>query len=393
MLHHQPKLAISEDFLDAFIKLPRQIQGKTTAFLEKFKKDPTSPGINYESIDNSRDSRLKSVRIDLSYRAIVLKPDKGNTYMLLWVDNHDDAYSWAQRRICKINPESGALQIIDVEQANAIESEISSRKLPEVPGRFDNISDKYLLRMGIPNEFLGAVRAIVTDNDIDQLISQLPEEAADALLMLGAGYSVEETLVLQDKNKEQSVDTDNLDAALEKDDSKRRFRVVEDEAELLEILAAPLEKWRVFLHPSQRRLVERDWKGPVRVLGGAGTGKTVVAMHRAKWLAENRFTNFGDRILFTTFTRNLAVDIEANLRKICSTETMRRIKVENIDAWVTSFLKSEGITAKIVYDDQVAELWEKAYTCQPESPSLTLAFYKDEWRDVIQVNKVSKSAQ
>jgi hypothetical protein len=148
MLHHQPKLAISEDFLDAFIKLPRQIQGKTTAFLEKFKKDPTSPGINYESIDNSRDSRLKSVRIDLSYRAIVLKPDKGNTYMLLWVDNHDDAYSWAQRRICKINPESGALQIIDVEQANAIESEISSRKLPEVPGRFDNISDKYLLRMG-----------------------------------------------------------------------------------------------------------------------------------------------------------------------------------------------------------------------------------------------------
>ncbi|MHC5931900.1 UvrD-helicase domain-containing protein, partial [Nostoc sp.] len=392
MLNHQPKLAISADFLDAFSRLPRQIQGKTNVFLEKFKKDPTSSSINYESI-SGRDSRLKSVRIDLSYRAIVFKPDKGNTYILLWVDNHDDAYNWAQRRVCKINPESGALQIIDIEEASAIEAEISSRKVPEIPGRFDNISDKYLLRLGVPNELLGAIRAVVTDEDIDQLVSKLPEEAADAVLMLGAGYSIEEILAAQDKNREQTIDTDNIDAALEKDDSKRRFRVVENEAELLEILAAPLEKWRVFLHPSQRRLVERDWKGPVRVLGGAGTGKTVVAMHRAKWLAENRFTNSGDRILFTTFTRNLAVDIEANLRKICSPETMRRIRVENIDAWVTSFLKSEGVSAKIVYDDQVAELWDKAYECKPESPSLTLAFYKDEWREVIQANKITNFKQ
>ncbi|MHC5732601.1 MAG: DNA helicase, partial [Nostoc sp.] len=94
---------------------------------------------------SGRDSRLKSVRIDLSYRAIVFKPDKGNTYIILWVDNHDDAYNWAQRRVCKINPESGALQIIDIEEASAIEAEISSRKVPEIPGRFDNISDKYLL--------------------------------------------------------------------------------------------------------------------------------------------------------------------------------------------------------------------------------------------------------
>jgi superfamily I DNA/RNA helicase len=392
MLNHQPKLAISADFLDAFSRLPQQIQRKTNVFLENFKKDPTCSSINYESI-NGRDSRLKSVRIDLSYRAIVFKPDKGNTYILLWVDNHDDAYKWAQRRVCKVNPESGGLQIIDIEEATAIEAEISSRKIPQVPGRFDDISDKYLLRLGIPNELLSAVRAVVTDEDIDKLISKLPEESADALLMLGAGYSLEETLTAQDRNREQTIDPEDIDIALEQEDSKLRFRVVENEAELLEILAAPLEKWRVFLHPSQRRLVERDWKGPVRVLGGAGTGKTVVAMHRAKWLAENRFTNPGERILFTTFTRNLAVDIEANLRKICSPETMRRIRVENIDAWVTSFLKSEGVTTKIVYDEQVVELWEKAYECKPESPLLTLAFYQDEWREIIQANRITNLKQ
>ncbi|MGB6301192.1 MAG: UvrD-helicase domain-containing protein [Rivularia sp. (in: cyanobacteria)] len=393
MLKHQPKLAISADFLDAFSKLPKRTQARTTDFIEKFKKNPISSGINYEKINNAKDPNLKSVRVDGSYRAIVLKPTKGNIYTLLWVDNHDEAYDWAQRRVCKINPESGALQIIDIEQVSAIETEITSRKAPEIPGRFDEIPDKYLLRFGIPNELLAAIRAVVTDTDIDQIIPQLPEEAADALLMIGAGYSVEETLAQQFKKTEQKVDIDNIDAALQTDDSKRRFRVVEDDAELLEILAAPLEKWRVFLHPSQRRLVERDWKGAVRVLGGAGTGKTVVAMHRAKWLAENRFTNNGDRILFTTFTRNLAVDIEANLRKICSSETMKRIKVENIDSWVASFLKSEGINAKIVYDEQVAELWEKAYTCKPETPSLSLEFYKDEWKEVIQANKINSLKQ
>ncbi len=393
MLNHQLKLAISADFLDAFSKLPKQIQSKTTAFLEKFKKGPTSSGINYESVENAKDSKLKSVRIDLAYRAIILKPEQGNTYTLLWVDKHDDAYDWAKRRVCKINPESGALQIIDVEQVKVIESELTSRNAPETPGRFNHILDSYLLRLGMPEELLGAVRAVVTDEDIDRLIPQLPEEAADAVIMLGAGYSIDEVLDLQDKKHKQIVDPNNLDAALEKDDSKRRFHVITDDADLLEILAAPLEKWRVFLHPSQRRLVERDWKGPVRVLGGAGTGKTVVAMHRAKWLAEHRFTNPSDRILFTTFTRNLAVDIEANLRKICSAETMRRIKVENIDAWVAAFLKSEGITAKIVYDDQLAELWENVYQCKPESPSLPLSFYKDEWREVIQANKVTSLKQ
>ena len=77
-----------------------------------------------------------------------------------------------------------------------------------------------------------------------------------------------------------------FDQALANPDSRRRFWVVDDDGTLEAMLEAPLEKWRVFLHPSQRRLVERHWNGPVRVLGGAGTGKTVVAMHRAKWLAE-----------------------------------------------------------------------------------------------------------
>ena len=295
------RLVMSIDFLDAFSQLPKQIQSKTSAFIQKFKQNPTASGLNYEVIRNAADPNLKSVRVDQAYRAIIRKPDKGNAYLLLWVDKHDDAYTWAQKKICKINPESGALQIIDVEAAAALESElISQQPKTKAKGRFDEIRDRHLLRLGIPEEMIGAARAVVTDDDVDKFIDRLPEEAVDAVLMLASGYSLTDALLRYEKGDDQhrEVDTTDLDQALERADSKRRFHIITDDDELLEMLAAPLEKWRVFLHPSQRHIVERDWNGPVRVLGGAGTGKTVVAMHRAKWLAENRFTEVGDRILY-----------------------------------------------------------------------------------------------
>jgi superfamily I DNA/RNA helicase len=386
VLDHAVRLVMSIDFLDAFSQLPKQIQSKTSAFIQKFKQMPTSSGLNYESIQNTADPNLKSLRVDQTYRAIVRKPDSGNAYLLLWVDKHDDAYAWAQRRMCKVNPESGALQIIDVEAASALESELSTHKQPQVKGRFDDIRDRHLVRLGVPEEMLKAVRAAVTDDDVDKLLPRLPEEAADSLLMLASGYSVEEVLNLQDQQKEQTVDPTDIERALEQADSQRRFHVITDDDELLEMLAAPLDKWRVFLHPSQRRLVNRDWNGPVRVLGGAGTGKTVVAMHRAKWLAEKRFTDADDRILFTTFTRNLATDIEANLRKICSPEVMRRIKVENLDSWVTSFLKAEGAPTRVVYGDELDDLWQQAFAVGIDHPE---TFYKNEWKQVIQPQNIT----
>ena len=91
-------------------------------------------------------------------------------------------------------------------------------------------------------------------------------------------------------------------AALQNEDS-RRFYVMDEAKELTEVLNAPLDQWRIFLHPKQRRLVSMRANGPVRVLGGAGTGKTVVAMHRARYLAEEVFNRKEDRILLTTFTR------------------------------------------------------------------------------------------
>ena len=146
-------------------------------------------------------------------------------------------------------------------------------------------------------------------------------------------------------------------------------------------MAEPLEKWRVFLHPTQRKIVKKNYKGSARVLGGAGTGKTVVAMHRAKYLA----SKLGDdeRILFTTFTANLAEDIKSNLRKICSLDVLQKIEVINLDAWVMRFLSEVGFSARIEYGEEIDKLWQRAVVDSLTELDFSWSFYKDEWNRVV----------
>ena len=382
------KVAIASDFLLSFSKIPRKQQAKMMNFITKFRSNPMLPGINYEKIAHAKDPNIRSVRIDQSYRGIVLKPDTGNIYVLLWIDHHDKAYKWAENKAYKIHPETGSLQVIDIEESQ-------DKQVAEVFGAeesvlFADIRDWHLLRLGVPELQLQLVRGLKTEDDLDRIADQLPQEAYEALFFLAEGFSLED--VLQDIEmtaKKEKVDTDDYETALNNPDSRRRFLVVEDDLELAAILNAPLEKWRIFLHPSQQKLVERNWNGSVRVLGGAGTGKTVAAMHRAKWLVQNVFTNEKDRILFTTFTRNLAADIQENLSKICSREMMRRIEVVNLDRWVSGFLKKNGYDYKIDYGYRTEPLWNKALDLVPSELDFDLSFYREEWERVIQPQAIT----
>ncbi|MDY6988931.1 MAG: UvrD-helicase domain-containing protein [Thermodesulfobacteriota bacterium] len=381
------KVAISSEFMNAFAAIPKNKQGKVLEFITKFKNNPKASSINYEKIIKFKDPTLRSVRIDKAYRGIVKKPDSGNVYMLLWVDYHDKAYDWAKNKKCSINPETGSLQVYDVDesQIETIEDSASTAK-DYKECLFSSIHDRHLKKFGVPEELIPLVRAICTEEQLEQLASNVPTEAHEALTALAAGYSLDEAFREFEKapEGEEKIDTEDYDKALENPDTKRRFFVVEDDLVLQEILEAPLEKWRVFLHPSQRSLVERDWNGPVRVLGGAGTGKTVVAIHRAKWLVENTFTDENDKILFTTFTRNLAADIKENLSKICSDKLMRRIEVVNLDRWVSAFLRKNDYTYDIDYGRRTRALWEKALTLAPGELEYGENFFREEWERVIQ---------
>jgi superfamily I DNA/RNA helicase/mRNA-degrading endonuclease RelE of RelBE toxin-antitoxin system len=385
------KVAIASDFLSAFAKIPRKQQNKVMEFIDKFRENPTSSGINYEKINKAKDKNLRSVRIDQTYRAIILSPESGNVFLLLWVDHHDDAYAWAYRRVCNIHPETGSLQVIDVDSTVA---EPQAETVPDKPtGLFADVRDRHLVSLGVPESLLSFVRSIESDADLDAKAPQLPEEAYDALVMLAAGYTIEQVDQELHAARVENVDPEDFASALDVADSQRRFYVVDDELELQAILSAPLEKWRVFLHPSQRKLVNRDWNGPVRVLGGAGTGKTVVALHRAKWLAENRCQDGRKRILFTTFTRNLAADIRSNLRKICSEETFSKIEVTNLDRWVSELLRKGGYGFEIDYGRQTQPLWEQAMTMAPTDLSLEPTFYREEWEQIVQPQAISTVAE
>lgn len=384
-------VALSSDFLSAMARIPRNQQRKVIEFIEKFRSDPTRSGINYEKIKHAKDPNLRSVRIDQAYRGIVLKPETGNVYVLVWVDHHDDAYGWARNRLLSIHPQTGSLQVINTEEVAPGAQQADQRG---AAGLFAEFRDRNLTGLGVPEALLPLVRSLTTRADLDRAADYLPQEAYEALFWLAEGESLEEVHRAMERPEEvRPVDTGDFEGALKNPDSKRRFVVAGDDEELAAILSDPLEKWRVFLHPMQRKLVERAWKGPLRVLGGAGTGKTVVAMHHAKWLADNVFTGGDDRILFTTFTRNLAADIQGNIQRICSDDLMRRIEVRNLDRWVSEFLRKGGYDSRIVYDAETSPLWDLALTVRPGDLDHGAAFYREEWNLVVQPQSVDTLEQ
>lgn len=377
------RVAIFDEFLDAFMKIPRAQQKKVNKFVRMFRENPTGSAINYESIHDFADQNLKTVRIDQAYRAIVLKPEKGNVYVLLWVDNHDAAMAWAKNKRVAIHPETGSLQVLSMD---AVEAAAPEPAVADAPLLYERIRDRELRRLGVPEELLAKVRELRTPEQLDALQDALPTEAYEALFFLAEGDSLEEVEQALATAPPEKVDTTDFEAALDRDASKRRFVVVTSDEALEAMLDAPMEKWRIFLHPSQRQLVYRSWPGPARILGGAGTGKTVVAMHRAAYLAEQVFTGDDDRILFTTFTKNLAADIQANLQKLCAPEALRRIEVIHLDLWVTRLLKRSGYDYEIAYwpgDPRLKKAWGNSMALAP-SGAFAQEFFRDEYELVVQ---------
>ena len=369
------KVAISSDFLTAFARLPRQVQGKVTEFVNKFRNNPMSPGINYEKLNSGIDKKIFSVRIDETYRGIVVRQQETGVYLLLWVDHHDEAYQWAARKRCEVNPKTGAIQVFDVQ---TIVERVSA---PEKVALFATAKDDELLTLGVPEVQIDFVRSFVSKEDFHKAESSLPHDAYEHLSWLAEGFPMEEVMELVSEEQAAAASSEDLSTALDAPATLKSFVVVEGEDELRRIMAEPLEKWRVFLHPTQRKIVQKEYSGSARVLGGAGTGKTVVAMHRAKHLAS--MCEGQQRILMTTFTANLAADIRENLRKICTLEELRKIEVIHLDAWVNQFLRESGFSAQIGYDDAIDPLWEKAILLTNNDLPFDISFYEEEWNRIV----------
>jgi mRNA-degrading endonuclease RelE of RelBE toxin-antitoxin system len=385
------RIAIYDGFLDALNELPDKIQKKVRELMKKFRKDPKSPGLNYETL-SFRDSKVRSLRVDQTYRAILVKPERGNVYLLVHVAHHDNAYDWAKNRRFDINPQQGSIQVYDEAEVAAAmepaEGEVRGHQPdPVLAGLFGELSDEALERCGVPDLLRPSIRAVHSEADLDRLAALIPAEISDVLYLVAAGTPVEEALEEAERARAvHKVDVDDFEAAMEHPDTKRRFHIVEDDAELEAMLNAPLEKWRVFLHPSQEKIVRMKSNGPIRVLGGAGTGKTVALMHRARHLARRVFSASDQRLLVTTFTKNLARDLDANLKTLCGPER-ERIDVVHLHLFCVRFLRERGLAFNIAGTFQSKTTWESVLRDLPEQDQ-PLGFFLDEWSQVVQGNDI-----
>lgn len=362
---------IADNFTDSLARLTGEEQRlvKTTAF--DLQMNPENPGMQFHRLDKPKDKNFWSVRVGSDIRLIVHRTPA--SMLLCYADHHDAAYRWAERRRLETHPKTGAAQFVEVKErveeiVTAVHVEAGEQVRPKPP-LFTDISDDELLSYGVPAEWIGDVR--VADEDaLLQVADHLPAEAAEALLNLAVGVKPQLAQPLAG-----TIDP------FAHPDAQRRFRTMANIEELERALEYPWEKWTVFLHPAQRQLVEKDYSGPARVSGSAGTGKTIAALHRAVFLARN---NPDARVLLTTFSDTLANALRTKLRRLISNEPRlgERLEVHAVDAIGRRLYEVNFGRPQIASIDMIRQYLNEA-SSGAEGHKFSMHFLLMEWQQIV----------
>ncbi len=375
------QFCIADSFTKALGKLNAQEQSAAKITVFDLQQDPSASGLQFHRIDKSKDPNFWSIRSNRDIRVIVHKT--AASFLICYVDHHDDAYDWAERRRIETHPKTGAAQIVEVrerveeiafpvyttqEPQEAVAADVRQEQI--LPPLFVGLSEEDLLGVGVPQDWVADVRQ-ASEDGFFEVADHIPAEAAEALLDYVA------TGMLR-KPEEAVTGIDPF----EHPDAQRRFRVLEDVEELTRALEFPWDQWAIFLHPSQRRLVEQEFSGPARVSGSAGTGKTVVALHRAAAVLKK---NKQAKVLLTTFSSPLANALEHKLRMLTgssgpngSNATILPFEGVAYDLFTLAF----GHTPRAAPKEQVRAALETAAK-ELELVGFTIRFLVSEWNNVV----------
>ncbi len=377
-MNHTVKLYMHDSFLDAFANLPKKMQKRTREFMKKFKLDPTSSAINYEKIVIFKDKSLRTVRISGKYRAIIKAPKSGNGYHLLWVDNHDEAMDWAKNKVFEWNQNTQSFQMYDVPEK---EIEVTENK-DKITSILGEISEADLLAIGTPEGMIKTLRKITDIEQLNEIKENLPVDNYEYLYYLLEGIALEEIIeeINAGKNDENQEQSGNA--------QKHVYIITEDE-ELESMLSGDFSKWKVFLHPSQRNLSYRDYNGAMKITGGAGTGKTVCAMHRAKYLV-NKIEIFDKPILFTTYTKSLTEYLKATMKDFDLSETY--LHISNFDKLIYALAKDTKYNiisqdAGYLTEKREKEIWQEVLEYLPSDKDEN--FFWSEYNEVLLTNDIN----
>jgi mRNA-degrading endonuclease RelE of RelBE toxin-antitoxin system len=361
---------IADTFTESLARLTGEEQKvvKTTAF--DLQLNPANPGMHFHKIEKAKDKNFWSVRVSSDIRLIVHKSDI--SLLLCYVDHHDQAYEWAERRKLETHPKTGAAQLIEIRETIkeiTVPIYIPAKTAAEKRSIFEHIADEELLGYGVPAEWIKDVKK-ADEDALLSLADHLPAEAAEALLELATGGKPRMPQpVLPEANP------------FDHPDAQRRFRVMTNVEELQRALDFPWDKWTIFLHPEQRDLVERDYGGPARVCGSAGTGKTIVAIHRAVQLARRHPDS---RVLLTTFSDTLANALQRMLKRLLSREPRlaERIDVYSLNAIGLRLYKAHVGTATIAGREIIRGLVKQASSAIPDH-KFSQYFLLTEWEQIV----------
>ena len=368
------KLYLGDKCWDKLFELPKNVQLRVRDFQRKFKENPFSPAINLEKIASFEDDSLRTARIDDTYRAII-GVASGDTYCLLYIDHHDEAMRWAQHKRFAWNSYTNSFQVTSITMEEVVEPRGQKRD----DTVFAKYTDEQLLRIGVPEHQLPLVRSIKDMDDLEKAESSLSGDVFEYLFYL-----------MDDRTDINNIITE-VEAGKEQDgdstiNNKRNFIEITDDEELERVIAEGTEKWQIFLHPSQRLLVEKSYAGSLKVTGGGGTGKTVAAIHRLKKLTEKGSMK---SVLYTTFTRTLIKNISSRVRSMGIKS--ENCVIENIDKLALDMAKSYGLipqTATVLdygpSSRTSEEIWDGIVT--DNLSQFDTRFLKREYLDVIVYN-------
>ena len=353
------RLAISADFQRDYANLEKSVRNRVDELSAKF-RDHTHAGLHLEKYQGQRDPRARTVRINDFFRGIVLAPDDGDLFVLTRVLTHDDADRWMTQNEFRVNEATGALEVynvVHVERAvvNAESAPASAVDL------FAHRKDKEFAQVGVMLP-VTLLRRVANEAELEQLLEHIPQMQADAVIELRGSDSVDEIFArLVADAPSDPVDTTDIAAALDRPVTQAAFHVVATDDDLRDVLTQPFAIWRTYLHPTQRQLAYRvEYKGPVRVTGGPGTGKTVVAMHRVKALADALDDRTGKPILMTTFTKNLARSIENDLKSLGGPELLAVTQVRNLDSLAMEIVRDhESARPRVASNQEQDQLWQQ----------------------------------
>lgn len=375
------RLFISDNCWDEIIALPKRIQTRVKEFQKKFKENPYSHNINLEKISTFKDSSLRTARVNDEYRAIIgVLP--GEEFCLLHIDHHDEAMAWAKNKKFVWNDYLNSFQIVPVIDADERESNTSTEDSKESSkGVFAEYTDEQLLKIGVPKESVVLVREIKDMNDLDSKQNLLPEDVFEHLFYLcDNDMTIDEIIAEIEAGKGEERGSAN---------NKRRFVEITGDTDLENIIDGDIQKWQIFLHPSQRMLVEGDFKGTVKVTGGGGTGKTVAALHRLKKLSEEAET---DSVLFTSYTTTLIDNIKERL--IPLGVDMPAVIVDNIDGVAITLGKKYGLLDNMNVNldyDSVKRVWQEV--AEDNLSEFSADFLVTEYADIIAYNNIKTEAE